>query len=182
MTKELIKRNEFNLTNEDWYNALLDDCKSIAVERSFRSRMEILEGKWELGERIIQDNENFEKRNIRGENVIENLSKNLGASKSDLWDCVKTYKESIAKYEADTFDKFISVIPEGKNLSWYKWRQEHLGNRGEKKKTISTAYKINKIKRTFIVWFNREFNEGESNKEFTEESWISFKNMLVGDE
>jgi len=57
--------NEINpivkLSKEQWYENLIDDCKSIITEATFNSRWALVEGYHLLGERILQDEENFTK-------------------------------------------------------------------------------------------------------------------------
>ena len=60
MTKSL----SVEVVSQEWYQKLLEDCQTIIVERVFRARSEIIDGKWEVGERIQTDN-NYQKNKYR---------------------------------------------------------------------------------------------------------------------
>ena len=115
------------ISNQEWYQVLVEECKAIGIERGFRARLEIVEGKWDLGKRIIDD-KNYVKYSRGGGDFISNLAKDIGMSSSDLYDCIKFASE---------FDKLSNAIETlGKNLSWYKIKTEILGNRTEKKELV----------------------------------------------
>ena len=47
--------SETDIQKNEWYKELIDDCKTIIVERLYRSRQEIIECWHEVGERINTD-------------------------------------------------------------------------------------------------------------------------------
>ena len=85
MENDIIVRDESGLSNQEFYQALLEDCQAIVVERGFRARMEAIEGKWELGKRIYEENEQMDRQKIYGDKIVENLSRDLGISNSNLF-------------------------------------------------------------------------------------------------
>ena len=54
---------------DDWYTALVTDCKAIVTERLYRSRQEVIEGWHEVGARIATD-PNYQKH-ARGNGDIK---------------------------------------------------------------------------------------------------------------
>ena len=93
MENDIIVRDESGLSNQEFYQALLEDCQAIVVERGFRARMEAIEGKWELGKRIYEENEQMDRQKIYGDKIVENLSRDLGISNSNLFSCIQFYKQ-----------------------------------------------------------------------------------------
>ena len=171
-SKELTIKDDTSLKNEDWYRGLVDDCRAIVVERGTNARMEIVEGKWEMGQRINQENEEMDRKKGYGKRIIENLSNDLGISAVDLWNCVKFYKE----IGVEQFEKAIPKLPEGKNVSWYKitlW----LGDRKEKREDkIKQSYRLVDILDVFRLLIIKAgaVDEGE-----IEESVTEFKEALI---
>ena len=113
--------NEFNpFKDEDWYQLLVDDCRAIFVERVYRCRMEVIECKWEIGERIVTD-PNYKKLTredsgkIKGQSsFIKYIAKDIGISRSDAYYCVQFYEsqQKVQKIEKpelsnvlDNYDK-----------------------------------------------------------------------------
>lgn len=105
----------FELRATDFYQSLLDDCKAVITEKMFNSRVEIIEGKWELGKRINEENEQMERVKIYGKRIIETLAEDLNVSTSNLWTCMQFYN----RFPEKTFSKVLENLPEGKDISWY---------------------------------------------------------------
>lgn len=98
MTKELI-------TNE-WYNLLVDDCKSIVVEHEFISRWSLVEGYHALGERIVNET-NLNREEVYGKKILSILTKSLdGIGERTLYRAIQFYK----KYPD------LNTVPEGKAI------------------------------------------------------------------
>ena len=53
-----------DVTQEEWYTALVDDCKAIITEAVFISRLARVEGYHALGERIVT--EKIIQKEVRG--------------------------------------------------------------------------------------------------------------------
>lgn len=117
MEKEL----EISIQKLDWYQLLLEDLKAIIVERGKNSRMELLQGKWEVGKRVLEDELNFRRAGY-GERIVETIAKDLGISAVHLWKCIQFYK----KYPFPSFDEVVSYLPEGANISWWKMSSRYL--------------------------------------------------------
>lgn len=133
---------EKNIRKSEYYVDLLEECKAIKVEREYNSRIEIINGKWELGEKIVNSNEDLERKKIYGKGIIEALSIDLVMSASDLWACCKFYK----KYRYKTFSDVSENLPEGKNISWYMITREYLGDdKNEQKSLKRKVYKTEVI-------------------------------------
>lgn len=96
-------------TKEEWYLALVEECKAIITEAVFNSRWALVEGYHQLGERIVTDT-NLERENIYGEKIVQGLAQSLGISKRTVWYAIQFYE----KYPS------LSVVPEGKNITWNK--------------------------------------------------------------
>ena len=108
MSKEIII-----IQQEEWYLALLEECRAIITEAVFTSRWALVEGYWNLGKRIREDCPRHEKgEHYQGklEELLSDLTVSLGKSEATLWRAVAAY------------DKYpeLDQIPEGKNISWNK--------------------------------------------------------------
>lgn len=99
----------------------MEDCKAILVEKVYRSRMELIEAKHLIGERICTD-PNFKK--IQGQkaqkSVIQKLALDLGISKQDAYYCVQFFE----KYS--DLSTLLEKSSEQKNLSWSKIVKNYL--------------------------------------------------------
>jgi len=95
---------------DEWYQSLVDDCKSIITEAVFVSRWALVEGYHNLGKRIRRENDNFERAEIYGEKIIACLRESLNISESTIWRAIQ-----FAKKYPD-----LSKLPEGKNITWNK--------------------------------------------------------------
>jgi hypothetical protein len=102
LTGEIVNQDE-------WYGALVEDCKAIITEGIFNSRWALLEMYHQLGERIVTDN-NLQ-WNARGNGAtLQDLAKYIGLSTRTLYYAIQFYE----KYPD------LSLVPEGKNISWNK--------------------------------------------------------------
>lgn len=108
-------------TDTSWYLHLVDECRTIIVERTFESRWAIIDGYHELGERILQDHGNFEREKIYGENIAQRLAQSIGISKRTV-----NYAIQFAKQFPD-----LSLLPEGKNTSWSQICHKYLPQKKE---------------------------------------------------
>ena len=98
------------LAKQDWYNALVDECKAIITEAVFTSRWALVEGYWNLGKRIRED-KNLKKYAKGNEKFIKKtLAPDIGISSTTIY------------YALQAYDKYqpIEKIPNGKNISWTK--------------------------------------------------------------
>lgn len=104
------------LETQDWFNGLIEDCKSTIVEAVFTSRWAIIEGYHILGKRISEEKENFTHAEIYGKNITRLIAEKIYKSESTVEKAVQFYE----KYPD------LSLLPEGKNTSWWKICQKYL--------------------------------------------------------
>lgn len=97
------------LTSQEWYQSLVDECKSIITEAVFTSRWALVEGYHLLGERILSEN-NLDRKNIYGKKILQGLAESLGISERTLYYAVQF---------AEKYPK-LDTVPEGKNITWNK--------------------------------------------------------------
>ena len=123
---------EKSLAKQEWYGALVEDCLVIVGEAVFTSRWALVEGYWNLGKRICEENNNFEGAKIYGEKIVSYMTESLNRAKKEgqvqisertIWRAIQFYK----KYPD------LSLVPEGKNASWYKVCNKYLPQPKEKK-------------------------------------------------
>lgn len=132
------------MVNQDWFASLIEECQAIITEKVFNSRVEILEGKFLLGKRILEERENL-KRFGYGKEVIETIATHLKMSGSELYHCLKFAE----KFKGD-FNLAISQLPCGKNISWFKVCQKMLFT--PKDKTIFKEKKCQHLNLKVIVY------------------------------
>ena len=114
--QEIVEQNKFNLITSEWFQALIDDCKTNIIERRYRIASELLELKWYIGDRILQDVGNFERSAIYGKQIVMLVSKSLNCSDRELYRCIQFRK----KYPD------LDNLPEGKKISWHKIVNQYL--------------------------------------------------------
>ena len=152
MEKEIQKFDYNQLRSQDWIESIIEDCHAIVVERRFNASMEVIEGKWEIGKRIVKDS-NYQKYLKGSGKLISELAQDIGLSQSDLYDCIKIY---------EMFDKFSNVLETfDKTVTWFKVRQKYLGKRDEKKGTPLVCYRLEGILEAFKKWLEKSTFEDE---------------------
>lgn len=121
-----------NLETTDWYKSLIEDCGGIITEAVFISRWELIKGYHQLGERILQENNNFERAQIYGKTITTFVSQSLGKSKRTIERAIQ-----FARKYPD-----INTLPEGKNISWYKVCNKLLSEKSDKEECAHTKVEI----------------------------------------
>lgn len=154
-TKEVVlSKADLELVQEEWFLSLLDSCHAIIVETIFNSNIELIKGKWLLGQRISEENENFERKKIYGKEIVKKIAEGLGRSQSDIYFCVQFYK----KYQAKTFSKALENLPEGKKISWNKVVNKYLSDgKKDKKPRDFISVRIDEEKKT--IWLKAKYKE-----------------------
>jgi N6-adenosine-specific RNA methylase IME4 len=104
-----------DLTQQDWYQSLISDCKAIITEAIFTSRWALVEGYWKLGKRIRED-VSFQKYAKDNYSSLTGLSKKIGIGYRDIYRAIQLYE----KYPA------LNDLPEGKNITWNKLITKYL--------------------------------------------------------
>ena len=103
------------LETQDWYQSLVDDCKSIITEAVFNSRWALVEGYWLLGERIVTD-ESFQRHAKGNKSSVQDLARKCQTSERTFYYAIQFYE----KYPS------LDTVPEGKNISWNKLLTKYL--------------------------------------------------------
>ena len=111
MSKDLIKLN-----NEDWFEALITDCKATLDKAVFNSRQELIIGYHEVGIRILEENERFEKAGLSGAQIIATVAQGANKSSRTIYQAVQ-----FARKFPD-----LDKLPLGKNISWHKIVNDYL--------------------------------------------------------
>src|SRR3990172_1317111 len=93
------------LVTQEWYQTLVDECKAIITEAIFTSRWALVEGYWNLGKRIREDNlaQEYSKGN---KTFVQDLARNLSISERTIY------------YSLQAFDHFPDI---GKMPMSGKW-------------------------------------------------------------
>jgi len=115
MADEIIK------IEDEKYGVLVEECQAIIIETLTKSRIDLLEGKWLLGKKIVEEEMNFEK-GVYGKRTVQHLAKDLRISDTHLYKIIQFYK----KYQLENFDAVAQQLPEGKNITWYLLCQKYL--------------------------------------------------------
>ena len=120
---------------ESWYNQLVEDLRDLITEVEFTSRWTLVEGYHSLGSRILQENDNFERAKIYGQDIVQRLAESLQKRPRTIY-----YAIQFAKEYPD-----LNLLPEGKNTSWNHIIGKYLTD-GTEKKTIRKADLFRMIK------------------------------------
>lgn len=108
MSKEVIQKVKTEIVRQGWYEQLIEDCKDIIVEGVFASRWALIETYHNLGKRILGDETKFTQAGYL--KMSQRVATSLGKSQ-------RTIEQSIQFVR-----KFpdLSLLPDGKNISWHK--------------------------------------------------------------
>ncbi len=98
------------ITMSEWYQALVSDCNDIVTEAVYQSRWALVEGYHNLGKRILEEHDNFERAKIYGEKIVQDLAQSLNMSSRIIWYAI----QFVQKYPD------LTKVPEGKNITWNK--------------------------------------------------------------
>ena len=142
MTTEMVTQNVLpaeagsRVEGEAWFVNLVDECQDIVVETEFTSRWVLVEGYHQLGKRILAENDNFERAKIYGTEILQRIAKCLGKNTRTLY-----YAVQFARAYPD-----LSLLKEGKNISWHHVINKYLTDGKEKMKKADLAKMIKEIK------------------------------------
>lgn len=104
--KETFQAKE--VVPEERWASLVEDLKDIMTEHILKSREAIIEMKWYLGDRLLEEGEEA----IRP--CLQRVAVELKISERDLYYCV-AFRKKFPRME-ELWEK----APEGKNISWHK--------------------------------------------------------------
>ena len=113
------------LIETEWYSSLVSDCQGIMAEAVFISRWALVEGYHNLGKRILEEHNNFERNKIYGEKIVQGLADSLNMSSRILWYAI----QFVQKYPD------LNEVPEGKNITWNKIMTKYLPTSKERPTT-----------------------------------------------
>ena len=116
------------ITVEKWYSALVEDCHDIITEAVHQSHWILLEGYHNLGKRILEEHDNFERNKIYGEKIVQGLAESLNMSSRILWYAI----QFVQKYPD------LNEVPEGKNITWNKIITKYLTTSKEYKPEVES--------------------------------------------
>ena len=119
------------IQNQDWYEQLILDCKSIIVERVTNSKTELIKGYLEVGERISTD-ENYQKSSHGNQEFVDRLFKDIGIGKSTGYKCLQAYEKFVVPFK--DIDEAITNLPDGKSISWTRIVNQYLPDKDGKVK------------------------------------------------
>lgn len=108
-SQALIKKTE-------WFRELVEEIKAIAVETIFNSKLEIIKGKWMIGQSIEEALKDRSKQELYGKGMNKMIASYLHWSEREIARCRQFYN----KYPSKDFDALMSKLPGGKNLTWHK--------------------------------------------------------------
>lgn len=118
-------------------DAFVEECDALICETVFASRWDLVEGYWKLGKLI---REGALETPIT--QFTEQLAVRLKRSQRFLWYCVQAY------------DRYpdLSMLPEGKNISWHKIIKR-LENKGDEAlPALPSKEKLAKIVNDYLPW------------------------------
>lgn len=125
---------------EDWYEALVEDCKAIITEAVFVHNWALVEGYWHLGERIDQD---IRSKPINKIQLFQDLGKSISkCSRTTFYDAHRVYR----KFPS------LDLIPEGKKITWYRLVTHYLPETSAKEKEINDLALNNHCPRCGYEW------------------------------
>lgn len=176
MSKSLAIKKELGLDNEEWYQAMKEDCSAIITEHEFQIRDTAAKAWWEVGQRLIENSENIPGYNKYGERIIENLARDLGKSPATIFSAVQFYK----RFPAESYDEAQKSFPWGKDASWYAIRQHYLGSgKRDEEERIRHSFKRPEILGVLKEWLISHSEKEYSNDEEIENDLKDFDELLI---
>jgi hypothetical protein len=92
----------------EWFKNMVGDCQAIITEGEFTSRFALVDCYHQLGKRILEENDNFERAKIYGKDIVSKVAVSVGKSDRTIW-----YALQFAKKYPD-----LDKLPGGKSVSW----------------------------------------------------------------
>jgi len=112
------------IETQEWYIHLIEELKAIIIESSFTARWSLIEGYHTLGQRLLDEFDNFKRHKIYGKQITTLVSESLGKSERTIERAVQ-----FARQYPD-----LNLLPEGKNTSWHQIVNKYLPEKKEDKK------------------------------------------------
>lgn len=109
------------IEDKEWFQSLVEDCNAIIIERRYRENEEIYTSKWEVGERIINDDKYKKIEGGRGKkSIIKIIASQLKQGQRDTYYCVQWYEKEQEKQNTDKPKLCNALHSYEKNVSWRK--------------------------------------------------------------
>jgi hypothetical protein len=115
-----------NQLADNWYNNLIDDCKQIITEGVFNSSWYLIETYHTVGKRILKENENFERKKIYGQEIVQRVANSLNKSSRTIYQALQ-----FAKMYPD-----LNMLPEGKDTNWHRICNKYLTKSTDKPEEV----------------------------------------------
>ena len=132
MTTEITN---YEVIVQPWYVNLIDDLKTIVVEKEFESRWALVEGYHQLGSRILVEYENFQRLRMDDQSLIATVAISLNKRPRTVY-----YAVQFARQYPD-----LNLLPEGKDTNWHKVINKYLTT-GKERVTLTKSDVINMVK------------------------------------
>lgn len=132
------------IVNDENYKILVDDLLSIVKETVFVCREALLRCKWEVGHRINQE---FQQAEISEHvEIVKRLSKDIKWSASEIYRCI----QFVEKFpEENSWEN----MPEGKNISWNKVKEQYLPDAGLSRLALAFPHMDSLDKWGIVEWW-----------------------------
>ena len=99
-----------NLTEQEWYKALVEECQTIRVKGELNARWVIIESYHTIGKRILAETDNFNRLKIYGQKIAQRVAESLGRSQRTIEQAIQFVKQY----------PDLEKLPLGKAASWHK--------------------------------------------------------------
>lgn len=106
MEKEITK----SIEQEEWYQSLIEDCQAILTEGIWNYRLTLIKTYHLLGDRILEDKDNFTKGGYTIDGMSSHVATSLGKSQRTIERAIQ-FRQKFPE---------LDMLPEGKNISWHK--------------------------------------------------------------
>lgn len=123
-----------NITNQEWYQALIEESKAIVTESVFSSSWALIEGYHQLGLRIQAEKENFGKAGYYGKQITSNIAKAINKSE-------RTVERAV---QFSNMYPDLSLLPDGKNTNWHHICNKYLVEPKKDKPEVLTVEQASK--------------------------------------
>ena len=111
MTNEEEKSLMRPIESQEWFQEMLEELKAIKTETGFNARMEIIKGKWLIGD-VVFKHRQIAKNSGYGDRYVPTVAEKLGISTVALFKMLQ-FKKLFPSWE-DVEEK----LPQGKAISW----------------------------------------------------------------
>jgi len=118
METAVVKAEVVQDLSTERYDALVDEINTLVGEKTWEIRHDQIKMKWSIGDLIVME---FREAGVKYHTeIIARIGKDTNISPSELYRCIR------AKEKWDTWELLMAEVPEGKNISWNKIRQNYL--------------------------------------------------------